>query len=103
MDRLRFMDRLNSLGRKRRMRGTSGGGSEIRSFHRENSSYSMEDYQPPIRCSKCSQSRQYSTRNLLEPDSMSADWFYMSSGWFHKTKQVGPLTDQDLLLRIDQG
>lgn len=34
---------------------------------------------------------------------MNADWFYMSSGWFHKAKRVGPLSDHDLLLRIDQG
>lgn len=34
---------------------------------------------------------------------MKADWFYMSSGWFHKAKRVGPLSDHDLLLRIDQG
>jgi len=34
---------------------------------------------------------------------MSADWFYMSSGWFHKGKRVGPISEQDLLRRIDTG
>lgn len=34
---------------------------------------------------------------------MSADWFYMSSGWFHRAKRVGPISEQDLLRRIDDG
>ncbi|TWU03963.1 DUF4339 domain-containing protein [Neorhodopirellula pilleata] len=34
---------------------------------------------------------------------MTADWFYMSEGWFQRGKRVGPITEQDLLLRIDQG
>jgi len=33
---------------------------------------------------------------------MSADWFLnMSSGMVHKAKRVGPISEQDLLRRID--
>lgn len=34
---------------------------------------------------------------------MSADWYYMSSGWIRKTKRVGPITEPELLARIDDG
>jgi len=34
---------------------------------------------------------------------MSAQWYYMSSGWFNKTKRIGPITEGDLLLHIDNG
>ena len=34
---------------------------------------------------------------------MSADWFYMSSGWFHRAKRVGPITEHDFLSQIDRG
>ncbi|EMI54090.1 hypothetical protein RSSM_04460 [Rhodopirellula sallentina SM41] len=39
----------------------------------------------------------------MEIPTMSADWFYMSSGWFHKAKRVGPISERDLLQRIDAG
>jgi len=35
--------------------------------------------------------------------SMSADWFYLKRRWFGGTKKVGPLAENDLLLRIDRG
>lgn len=34
---------------------------------------------------------------------MSSNWFYMSSGWFQKGKRVGPISEQELLIRVDQG
>jgi len=34
---------------------------------------------------------------------MSGDWFYMKRRWIGGTKKVGPLTDADLLHRIDDG
>lgn len=34
---------------------------------------------------------------------MSAQWYYMASGWFQTTKRIGPITEHDLLVRIDQG
>jgi len=34
---------------------------------------------------------------------MSADWFYLKRRWFGGTKKMGPLDDQDLLVRIDNG
>jgi len=34
---------------------------------------------------------------------MSADWFFMKRRWFGGAKKVGPLSDHDLLLRIDSG
>ncbi len=34
---------------------------------------------------------------------MSTKWFYMSSGWFRKTRRVGPISEADLLARIDKG
>ncbi|MEM9366910.1 MAG: DUF4339 domain-containing protein [Planctomycetota bacterium] len=34
---------------------------------------------------------------------MSADWFYMRSGWFHRAKRIGPITEQDFLAQIDRG
>jgi len=34
---------------------------------------------------------------------MSASWYYMTSGWFRKARRVGPITETDLLHRIDQG
>ena len=34
---------------------------------------------------------------------MSADWYYMASGWIRKTRRIGPISEHDLLIRIDQG
>ncbi len=34
---------------------------------------------------------------------MSADWYYMTSGWIRKTKRVGPISDAELLARITEG
>lgn len=34
---------------------------------------------------------------------MSAHWFYMKRRWIGGAKKVGPLTEHDLLLRIDRG
>jgi hypothetical protein len=34
---------------------------------------------------------------------MSADWYFMKSGWFGRSKRVGPLTDQDLIAKIERG
>jgi hypothetical protein len=30
-------------------------------------------------------------------------WYYMTSGWFRKTRRVGPITEADLLHLIDHG
>jgi hypothetical protein len=34
---------------------------------------------------------------------MGAGWYYMASGWLRKNRRVGPITESDLLVRIDQG
>jgi hypothetical protein len=34
---------------------------------------------------------------------MSAEWFYMASGWLRKAKRVGPISESELLARIDKG
>jgi len=34
---------------------------------------------------------------------MSGDWFYMKHRWIGGTKKIGPITDTDLLGRIDDG
>jgi len=34
---------------------------------------------------------------------MSGDWFYMKRRWIGGTRKVGPLSDSDLLTRIDDG
>lgn len=34
---------------------------------------------------------------------MSAEWFYLRDGWFRRSQRVGPVTDSDLLARIDEG
>jgi len=34
---------------------------------------------------------------------MSTQWFFMSSGWLRKARRVGPISEADLLLRIDKG
>ncbi len=34
---------------------------------------------------------------------MSGDWFYMKRRWIGGTQKVGPLSDTDLLVRIDHG
>jgi hypothetical protein len=34
---------------------------------------------------------------------MSGDWFYMKRRWIGGTQKVGPLSDSDLLMRIDEG
>lgn len=33
---------------------------------------------------------------------MSADWFFLRRGWFHKGKKIGPIDEHDFLLRIDR-
>ena len=34
---------------------------------------------------------------------MHADWFYMKSRWLRNAKAIGPLTERELLHRIDDG
>ena len=34
---------------------------------------------------------------------MSTNWFYMTSGWIRKARRVGPISEADLLSRIDKG
>lgn len=34
---------------------------------------------------------------------MSADWYYLRHGWFHKGKKIGPIDEHDFLIRIDKG
>jgi hypothetical protein len=34
---------------------------------------------------------------------MSADWYFIKHGWFHHNSRVGPLSETDLLARIDKG
>ena len=34
---------------------------------------------------------------------MGAGWFYMTTGWFRKTRKVGPISEADLLKHIEQG
>jgi len=34
---------------------------------------------------------------------MGVEWYYMASGWFNKSKRIGPISESDLLLRIDAG
>lgn len=34
---------------------------------------------------------------------MSGDWYFMRRRWIGGTKKVGPISDHDLLVRIDQG
>ena len=34
---------------------------------------------------------------------MGAGWYYMASGWFKKTRKVGPVSEAELLLRIEKG
>lgn len=34
---------------------------------------------------------------------MSSDWYYMKRRWIGGTKKVGPLSEHDLLLRIERG
>ena len=34
---------------------------------------------------------------------MSADWYFMKSGFFVKHKKVGPINETDLLVRIEKG
>lgn len=34
---------------------------------------------------------------------MSVGWYYMASGWFRKARRVGPISEADLLLLIEQG
>ncbi|TWT54238.1 hypothetical protein Pla22_18790 [Rubripirellula amarantea] len=34
---------------------------------------------------------------------MSSGWYYMCTGWLRKGRRVGPISEADLLLRIDQG
>ena len=34
---------------------------------------------------------------------MGAGWYYMASGWMRKARRVGPISEADLLHRIEQG
>ena len=34
---------------------------------------------------------------------MTTGWYYMASGWLRKSRRVGPITEADLLMRIDKG
>lgn len=34
---------------------------------------------------------------------MSTNWFYMTSGWIRKARRVGPISEAELLSRIDKG
>ncbi|MEO1524961.1 MAG: DUF4339 domain-containing protein [Planctomycetota bacterium] len=34
---------------------------------------------------------------------MSTKWFYMASGWLRKSRRVGPISESDLLAKIDTG
>ena len=34
---------------------------------------------------------------------MGTAWYYMSSGWLRKARRVGPISEADLLSRIDNG
>ena len=34
---------------------------------------------------------------------MATQWFYMGSSWLRKARRVGPITEADLLHRIDKG
>lgn len=34
---------------------------------------------------------------------MSTQWFYMGSSWLRKARRVGPISESDLLQRIDKG
>ena len=34
---------------------------------------------------------------------MSTGWYYMANSWLRKSRRVGPITEADLLMRIDKG
>lgn len=34
---------------------------------------------------------------------MSADWYFMKSGFFYRHKRVGPICERELLIRIEKG
>ncbi len=34
---------------------------------------------------------------------MGASWYYMASSWIRKGRRVGPITEAELLARIDRG
>lgn len=34
---------------------------------------------------------------------MGATWYYMASSWIRKGRRVGPITEAELLARIDKG
>lgn len=34
---------------------------------------------------------------------MGADWYYMARGWIRKARPIGPISEAELLLRIDRG
>jgi hypothetical protein len=34
---------------------------------------------------------------------MSADWYFMSSGFCFRHKKIGPICERELLLRIEKG
>lgn len=34
---------------------------------------------------------------------MSADWYFVKTGFFIKHKRIGPISEQDLLKRIERG
>lgn len=32
-----------------------------------------------------------------------ATWFYLSKTWFRRTRKIGPISERELLVRIDRG
>ena len=34
---------------------------------------------------------------------MGTGWYYMASSWLRKTRRIGPISESDLLHRIDKG
>lgn len=34
---------------------------------------------------------------------MSADWYFLSKGFFYRHKRVGPICERELLIRIGKG
>jgi hypothetical protein len=34
---------------------------------------------------------------------MSADWYFIKTGFFHRQKRIGPVCEMELLARIEKG
>lgn len=34
---------------------------------------------------------------------MGAEWYYMANGWIRRARRVGPISESDLLARIERG